>query len=456
MTKRLSTNEFIERAKKIHVGKWDYSKVEYVNANTKVCIVCPEHGEFWQLPATHLKSYGCPICSKEIKFNKFKSNTENFINKAKKIHGDKYDYSKVNYVNSTTKVCIICPEHGEFWQVPYYHLAGNGCQVCANKSRKNSTKTKKTTKEFINECTNIYGKKYDYSKVEYVNAHTKVCIIDVITGEEIMITPTTLLTKGVRKKKKNITSEDWIKMAKEVHGDKYDYSKTVYNGKKNKIIFKCPKHGFVEQLPNNHIKYGCGLCGKEEGHLKRTKDKCVFIEECKKVHGDKYDYSKVDYVNGHEKVCIICPKHGEFWQSPEKHLYSSNGCPKCKTSKLEEEIMVYLENNNIDYIFQYSPDFLKNGKGRQKLDFYLPKYNTAIECQGIQHFTPSRFSALSLVELNKKRDIVKYERCIENGVNILYYTTSDNILFKNECQIYTDNNIFCVKEDLFLKLREVL
>ena len=127
MRKRLTTEEFVERAKKIHGDKYDYSKVEYINNSTEVCIICSKHGEFWQKPEKHLRGHGCAKCCK----TGIKSNTNDFIEKAKIVHGDKYDYSKVEYVNNHTKVCIICPIHGEFWQTPNSHLNGNGCFDCS-------------------------------------------------------------------------------------------------------------------------------------------------------------------------------------------------------------------------------------------------------------------------------------------------------------------------------------
>ena len=122
--------KFIEKAKKIHDNVYDYSKVKYVNSNTKVCIICPKHGEFWQLPTNHLKGQGCPQCGRESTINSKKSNTLDFIKKSRLIHGNKYDYSKTNYEFSDSKVCIICPKHGEFWQIPSNHLQGQGCPVC--------------------------------------------------------------------------------------------------------------------------------------------------------------------------------------------------------------------------------------------------------------------------------------------------------------------------------------
>ena len=124
---RKSLKQFIEEANKVHNNKYDYSKVKYINSQTKVCIICPEHGEFWQRLADHLNGKGCPKCASNMQ-----SDTENFIRRAKEVHGDKYDYSKAVYKSSFEKVCIICPEHGEFMQTPHHHLEGHGCKKCAN------------------------------------------------------------------------------------------------------------------------------------------------------------------------------------------------------------------------------------------------------------------------------------------------------------------------------------
>lgn len=155
MSKRLTTEGFIEKAKKLHDNKYDYSKAEYVNTNTKVCIICPEHGEFWQTPSNHLQGKGCPKCKGKNK------TTEEFIEKANIIHNNKYDYSKVEYKSNRTKVCIICPEHGEFWQTPHEHLHGCGCPKCKNIKWNKETcyqeaKKYKTRTEFQKGCNRAY------------------------------------------------------------------------------------------------------------------------------------------------------------------------------------------------------------------------------------------------------------------------------------------------------------
>jgi len=168
--KRLTTEQFIEKAKTIHGDTYDYSLVEYKNNYTKVKIICPIHDIFEQRPNSHLNGNGCPECSGTKKLN-----TEEFIEKAKAIHGDKYDYSLVEYKNNSTKVKIICPEHGVFEQIPSSHLKGSGCSKCSG--------TKKlTTEQFIEKAKAIHSDKYDYSLVKYKNNYTKVKIICPVHG----------------------------------------------------------------------------------------------------------------------------------------------------------------------------------------------------------------------------------------------------------------------------------
>ena len=336
--RKLTTEEFVNKAKKIHGDKYDYSKVVYVNAHTKINIICNLHGDFWQTPNSHLNGSGCPHC---CDFN-HKYTKEEFIERAKKIHGDKYDYSKVEYVNNSTKVCIICSEHGEFWITPANHLYGQGCFKCYHDSRKNSFK---------------------YNNDEIINKF------------------------------------------KTIHGDRYDYSKTVYNGVITPISIICPIHGEFLQLPSLHMQ-GCG-CPKC-GIIKSGKSKCLtteeFIEKAKKIHGDKYDYSKVEYVDYDTPIVIICKKHGDFLQTPDSHL-QGKGCQSCsiRHSSYEEDIINFIrcnmnttvEINNRKVIYPL------------ELDIYLPEKNIAIEFNGIRWHSEEfgkdkNYHLNKLIECNKK------------------------------------------------------
>ena len=415
------TEKFIEKAKNIHGNKYDYSKVVYKGCDVKVIIICPIHGEFEQTPSKHINSkHGCPKCGGSLKLS-----TEEFIKRAKEIHRDKYDYSKVNYVNNSTKVCVICKEHGEFWQMPNKHLIGRGCPKCGG--------TKKLTKEeFIKRAIEIHGNKYDYSKVEYKNIDEKVCIICPDHGEFFQTPSKHLNGRGCQKcgGSVKLSTEEFIKRAKEVHGNNYDYSKVEYVNNNTKVCIICPDHGEFWQIPINHLQgKGCRICGNLYKNMTNKKTTAEFIEEARKIHGDKYDYSKVEYVNCETKVCIICPKHGEFWQTPYKHTKVKHGCPFCSSSKMEISIKTLLQNNKIEFEEQKRFDWL----GKQSLDFYLPQYNLAIECQGIQHFEPIEyFGGVKTLENQIKRDKRKYLLCENNSIEILYYST-----LKKYCEINT-------------------
>ena len=295
MGKKKTREDFIQDAIEKHGDKYDYSKVEYVKSNIKVCIICSEHGEFWQKPSNHLNRQGCPKCGNENKGEYCRSSKEGFIKKAGKVHGDKYDYSKVEYVNCMTKVCISCSEHGEFCQTPTNHLNGHGCPKCkGDKTRKRCTSTKKV---FIKKARLKHGDKYNYSKVDYVNSDTKVCII-------------------------------------------------------------CPEHGEFWQRPNNHTRGdGCPKCGQIATADSRRSSLSDFIRKARETHGDNYDYSNVKYNNCETKVCIICKEHGEFWQAPSNHI-NGQGCPKCNLSHLERSVMTYLDGMGITYDYQKRFDWL--------------------------------------------------------------------------------------------------
>lgn len=133
---RKTTEQFIREAVEVHENKYDYSKVEYIGRKKKVTIVCPEHGEFFQAPEKHLIGEGCPKCAIKGKSMRFSMTTEEFIEKSKRLHGDKYDYSKTVYNGYDNRLTIICPIHGEFQQTPDSHLQGSGCQKCSSRLSK--------------------------------------------------------------------------------------------------------------------------------------------------------------------------------------------------------------------------------------------------------------------------------------------------------------------------------
>lgn len=159
---KLTTEEFIERAKVVHGDRYDYSKVEFVNATTKVSIICKEHGEFRQSPKKHLSGQGCVKCFRESIAKRYSMGKDKFIEKANAMHNSFYDYSEVEYVNTHTQVKIICPLHGTFLQDPSSHLAGHGCKKCAEILTAN--KNRKWTDESCYEEARKYKNKVEFQK----------------------------------------------------------------------------------------------------------------------------------------------------------------------------------------------------------------------------------------------------------------------------------------------------
>ena len=373
--RKLTTREFIEKSNKVHENKYNYSKTKYVNADTKLIIVCKKHGEFFQKANHHVRGHGCPMCSGNKKLTK-----QDFIQQAVLIHNNRYDYSKVKYINAKTKVIIICKKHGEFLQSPNKHICSKrGCSYCAGNK-------KLTIQEFIKRAEKIHKNKYDYSLTIYKNVWKKVKIVCQKHGDFIQSPIVHLNGSGCNKcgvensillQKKDISQ--FIKESVKIHGNKYDYSKVKYINARTKIIIICKKHGEFKQTPNMHTakKVGCPKCAKNR---KLTTEQ--FVGKANNIHNNRYDYSKVKYINAKTKVIIICEKHGEFLQIPNNHL-NNNGCPECinRTSKSSIKWLDNIEKkNNI----KLEREFPLNINGKQFfIDGFDLKTNTCYEYNGI-------------------------------------------------------------------------
>jgi len=238
-----------------------------------------------------------------------------------------------------------------------------------------------------------------------------------------------------------LTQEKFICRAKDKHNDYYDYSLAEYINATTKVKIICPKHGIFEQQPNNHLHgQGCIKCMGDRVSKARKCTTDDFILKAKHTHGDRYDYSLVDYKDSRRKVIIICPIHGEFLQTPLAHSSKSmkQGCPFCKISKGEDEIEKYLIKNNIEYIREKRFRYCVNPKTNKKLpfDFYLPQLNLVIEYHGEQHYKKmgdyfeKRAGGL---KGRQYRDKIKEKFCIVNNISYIQisykqYNEIDNIL----------------------------
>lgn len=421
MQNKLTTEDFIKRAREVHGDKYGYSKVNYKNSNTKVDIICPAHGVFTQRASNHLRGIGCPKCKKH------RSHTllSTFIERAKSVHGDFYDYSLVDYVSLDDKINIICPKHGVFQQIGWNHIAGKGCSKCWSERR--GVVTRKSTLDFISKARKIHGDFYDYTKTIYIRGNEKVIITCPIHGDFEQLASNHLKGEGcrlcgIKKSAIKYSKKAFVEKTQAIHHNFYDYTKSEYTHSQTPIVITCPIHGDFIQTPANHLKgEKCPLCAHSSRVDCLTGNKEDFIKQAKVVHGDKYDYSLVDYKKSSVKVKIVCPKHGVFLQSPNNHL-RGKCCPKCNTSKGEERIFRYLDTNQIKYVRQFKMQN-ENIFCVNKIliaDFFLPDYGIIIEYNGEQHYKPIPFwGGESQFEKQKERDITLRMFCKRHNYKLI-------------------------------------
>ena len=299
MGSRKTKEQFIEESKKLFGDYYDYSLVDYVNNNTKVKIICPVHGVFEQIPRSHTSGRGCSKCGREVTADKIRYSNEHFIELATKIHGNKYDYSEVDYKRAQDKIKIICRKHGAFFQRPNQHLNGNGCPVCGFESM--VSKTSSNTERFIKQAKIVFGDRYDYSKVHYVNNLTKVEIICSKHGSFFQLPYGHLRGKGCKKcgdELKIIGKEELVKRLNLLHNNKYDYSLLTYRVQNENVSIICSIHGVFKQRLSHHVEgAGCPMCESSKGekiifsYLKENNIKF----ETQKTYDDLYDKQKLRY-----------------------------------------------------------------------------------------------------------------------------------------------------------------
>lgn len=302
---------------------------------------------------------------------------------------------------------------------------------------------RKTVERFLIEAKTVHPE-LDFSLVnEYVNNNTKIeaiCHCKDYCGNEhgkFSISPNNLLNgKGCPKcSGKGFTSEERKNFCIKKYDGKYDYSKSDFSGVKNKTIVICREHGEFQIDFDHHFNsnIGCPFCSYPSRNTES------FKLEAAKIHKGFYNYDKTVYKNSHDKVIITCPIHGDFEQSPNAHL-NGQGCPKCSSNRiiLEETVTKLLENDNIGYIHNKRPEWLKRGeKGQLSLDFYIPDIKLGIECQGKQHFGLGGWSSKFNFEEQKERDKWKMEQCINNDVNLIYFANEKETPQKYIGEIFT-------------------
>ena len=371
--RKLTQEQFEEKARSIHKGKYGYDRAVYNGGTSIVEIYCPVHGYFSQRAESHLAGCGCKKCKAEKTHFVKNKGRDKFIEDAIALHGNKYGYDKVVYKTNKDEVIITCPKHGDFPQTPNTHLRGHGCPQCADEK----------------------------------------------TGDRC-----------------RMTLEEFLLRAKEKHGDKYDYSlvtKDTFVDSHTDVEIICQKHGKYEQIPSDHLSgRGCYWCGKESMVQKQALTRDDVVRRCNEIFGNKYDYSLfTEYHSKKDIIQVICPKHGAWSVRVSNHLYNQSGCPSCKRSFGEERIASFLDDNHIEYTEQYR---IKNESllcinMYMMIDFFLPKHNIAIEYNGIQHYEENPLFATRNLEQQQWRDEAVRSYCKNHGIKLIEipYTEIDNI-----------------------------
>jgi hypothetical protein len=360
----MNTETFVARAAKKHHGKYDYTDTVYVDSRSKLIISCPLHGKFRLVAAKHLYERGCPKCGMLRKAELRTSNLEVFIMKARQLHGDRFSYHPTVYTKAINDVIITCSIHGDFNQSPNRHLTGSGCPCCG--------------------------------KIAIGNATRK-------------------------------TIDHFLKTARIIHGERYDYSDSVYVGSQSKISIICRTHGPFRQTVTHHLQgKGCPGCKAVKTSIRKRGDLASFLAKARNKH-DQYTYENVVYVHSEEKVNITCPKHGDFPQIPKNHL-SGQGCPRCFESHGERVVRIMLDRAGVDFEQEYRfPDC----RYRRALPFDFAVVADGqvcglIEFHGEQHYgildemygmDQSRSEKMA-VEI-ARRDQIKIAYCATNNIPLL-------------------------------------
>lgn len=400
---------------------------------------------------------------------------EDFISKSKEVWKDKYDYSLVEYKNIKTKIKIIYNDW-IFLQKAEDHLLGKMCEL------------RWDTNRFIFESKKMHGDEYDYSKTVFKNMNTKVILLK--NGIEYLQNPSKHLMGRKPERVRILRSNtDFIDDARSIWGYKYDYSLVDYKGSHIEVLIKYDDVIYRQKPVLHLLGYNCerDIIKNQEDFLRKCYDKHgdkydyslveytgsqnkvkiifegkiyeqkagahihssglvekvilkkttkQFIKESNEIHNFRYDYSKVDYVNNQTKVIIICPIHGDFEQVSSSHL-SGAGCPHCMESKGERKISKFLDQKNIEYVRQKKFDDCIGLRYKLPFDFYLPKYRIAIEFDGKQHYEPMEyFGGLESYNRLKVNDKIKNDYCEDNFIELIRirYDQIDRIYdILNEC-----------------------
>lgn len=272
------------------------------------------------------------------------------------------------------------------------------------------------TSSFILKAIEIHGNEFDYSKSIYVKSKEELIITCRIHGDFMQRPNNHLQGKGCSKCSYDIPStEEFIEKVTKIHDGYYTYPRCVYQSARGLIIITCDEHGDFKQAAKDHTEgSGCILCANESKYYTNE----TFIQKALTVHNNTYTYDNVEYVRSDVKVLITCDEHGDFEQIPSAHL-SGQGCPYCRESKGNRLIRQLLTENKIKFDQEKRFDDCRNKKPLP-FDFYLPEYNVCIEYDGEQHSTVvEAWGGEEGLKYRQYNDYIKTQYCESTGIKLL-------------------------------------
>jgi very-short-patch-repair endonuclease len=424
-------DKFLERCRKKFGNKFDYSRMNFISfTKHKIIIVCPIHGVFEETPHNHLQSkYGCRRCSFDANGIKHSLNTDIFKKKIQDIYGDNYITTNSNYINNVTPIEVFCKKHElTFYKTPHSLFKKYGCPECGKE--KYYEKMANDTNFFISESIKLHGNVYTYDYTNYINNKTKVIVTCKLHGN-FETSPNHHLSK-IRKhgcpkcgrikrgKKIRITFDEFINRIPKVL-KKFRLYKSTFFKLDKPMLFKCLKCNtkFLRK-PTTMLKLNdtqCPECYIEYRRDLYRSNTADFIAKAIAVHGDKYDYTWVNYIDQYTDIEIFCNSCKKmFKQKPAVHLAGS-GCKRCRKTTGEHKVSDFLIENKIDFVEQYK---ITEEHNRFRFDFYIPSINTLIEYDGHLHFIAvDFFGGEKTLQKQKRRDKLKNQLAKKHNYKLI-------------------------------------
>ena len=426
-----SHDTYVQQVKDIspHIDVLD----EYIDSETPILHRCNKHHVEWMAyPGNILKGYGCKKCGFEKIGDKKRKKHDDYIKELSLLNPDVIALE--NYVNAYTPILHKCMKHNISWKItPSGALAGHGCPEChKERLRYSHAMSQEEYVErvgYVNPNVEVLG--------EYINISVPILHKCKIHDIVWMTSPNTILLGCGCYKCKSERISDKNRMEEYEYRDRLSrinpniMAIDKYQDSKTQILHKCLIHNFVWRTSPASVLQGCGCpkCKSEKigDKLRKTHDE--YVLELKNINPN---IMVIDiYVDIKTPIMHKCLIDGYTWKTTPASILSGTGCPKCNESKMERETSFWLDHNNILYERYMKFDGCVDQR-QLSFDFYLPEFNTNIECQGIQHYEPIEyFGGEEAFKIQQRHDAIKRQYCLDNNIELLeipYWENVENAL----------------------------